>query len=95
MTALRIADGFRRGAAVTFQVDGAAVSGHRGETLAAALLAAGITRLRHSPREFSPRGAYCFMGVCQECVVQVDGVLRQSCQVPVEDGLVVELKGSL
>lgn len=95
MTALRVKDGFRRGAAVTFQVDGAAVGGHRGETLAAALLAAGLTRLRHSPREGAPRGAYCFMGVCQECVVQVDGVLRQSCQVPVEDGLVVELKGSL
>ena len=95
MTALRIADGFRRGVAVTFQVDGAAVGGHRGETLAAALLAAGVLRLRYSPRDLSPRGAYCFMGVCQECVVQVDGVLRQSCQVPVEDGLVVELKGSL
>jgi len=95
MTALRIADGFRRGAAVTLDVDGVATSAHRGETLAAALLAAGLARLRHSPRDVSPRGAYCFMGVCQECVVRVDGVLRQSCQVPVDDGLVVELKGSL
>ncbi|PZO00082.1 MAG: hypothetical protein DCF30_10215 [Hyphomicrobiales bacterium] len=95
MTALRIADGFRRGPAVTFDVDGMAIRAHAGETLAAALLAAGITRLRRSPREGAPRGAYCFMGVCQECVVRVDGALRQSCQVPVEDGLVVELKGSL
>lgn len=95
MTALRMKDALRRGDAVTFAVEGRSVMAHRGETLAAALLAAGITRLRHSPREGAPRGAYCFMGVCQECVVQVDGVLRQSCQVPVEDGLVVELKGSL
>ncbi|OYW67555.1 MAG: hypothetical protein B7Z40_06730 [Bosea sp. 12-68-7] len=95
MTALRMKDTFRRGDAVTLTVEGRCVMAHRGETLAAALLAAGMARLRHSPRDFSPRGAYCFMGVCQECVVRVDGVLRQSCQVPVEDGLVVELKGSL
>ncbi|KPF67589.1 hypothetical protein IP69_12820 [Bosea sp. AAP35] len=95
MTALRIADGFQRGAAVTFEVDGSPVRAHRGETLAAALMAAGIVRLRHSPRDGVARGAYCFMGVCQECVVRVDGVLRQSCQVGVEDGLRIELRGSV
>lgn len=95
MTALRFAGGFGRGAAVTFDVDGAAVTGYRGETLAAALLAAGIVALRRSPREAAPRGAYCFMGVCQECVVWVDGALRQSCQVAVEDGLRVELRGAV
>ena len=95
MTAMRLADGFGRGAAVAFHVDGEAVRAHRGETLAAALLAAGIVALRRSPRAGAPRGAYCFMGVCQECVVRVDGILRQSCQVAVEDGLEVELKGAV
>jgi predicted molibdopterin-dependent oxidoreductase YjgC len=95
MTALRIADGFQRGAGVTFVVDGMAVAAHRGETLAAALMAAGLLRLRHSPRDFAPRGAFCFMGVCQECVVRVDGVLRQSCQVAAEDGLAVVLRGAV
>lgn len=95
MTALRIADGFQRGAATSLDVDRLAVAAHRGETLAAALMAAGLLRLRRSPRDGTPRGAFCFMGVCQECVVQVDGVLRQACQVVVEDGLRVELKGSV
>ena len=95
MTALRSVDGFQRGAPVTFEVDGTSVRAHDGETLAAALMAAGILRLRHSPRDGAPRGAYCFMGVCQECVVRIDGALRQSCQVGVEDGLRVELKGAI
>ncbi len=93
MTAMRLANGFQRGDPVSFDVEGMRVSGHRGETLAAALMAAGILRLRHSPREGGGRGAFCFMGVCQECVLQVDGVLRQSCQVTVAEGMNVILKG--
>lgn len=95
MTALRLKSGFQRGEAVAFKVDGQQVTGYRGETLAAALLAAGITGLRHSPRDGAPRGAYCFMGVCQECLVRVDGALLQACQVAVTDGLVVELRGAI
>jgi len=95
MTAVRFLKGVERAETVTFSVDGAQVAGHRGETLAAALLAAGILGLRRSPRDATPRGAFCFMGVCQECVVHVDGVLRQSCQVVLTDGLVVELRGAL
>lgn len=95
MTAIRFPTGVERAGVVRFSVDGAPVSARRGETLAAALLAAGVLRLRRSPRDGGPRGAFCFMGVCQECVLRVDGVLRQACQVPVEDGLAVELRGSL
>lgn len=95
MTALRPTDGFERGPAITFSVDGITVSAHRGETLAAAMLASGFSRLRHSPRDAAPRGAYCFMGVCQECLVRVDGTLRQACLVSVAEGLVVELRGAV
>ncbi|MFY8154999.1 MAG: 2Fe-2S iron-sulfur cluster-binding protein, partial [Hyphomicrobiales bacterium] len=45
-------DAFRRGDAVTLTVEGRSVMAHRGETLAAALMAAGMARLRHSPRDF-------------------------------------------
>ena len=65
-----------------------------GETLATALAAAGILRLRLSPRARTPRGAFCFMGVCQECAIHVDGVLRQACMVPVREGMIVELRGA-
>ena len=42
-------------------------------------------------REPGVRGApYCMMGVCQECLVRVDGVLHQACLTRVEDGMRVE-----
>ena len=74
-------------------VDGVAVAAHAGESLAAALLAAGVLRLRDSPRQVAPRGALCFMGVCQECVVRVNGATVQACLVRVAAGMDVRLVG--
>jgi D-hydroxyproline dehydrogenase subunit gamma len=62
-----------------------------GRSVAAALLAVGIRKLRESPRAGAPRGAFCMMGVCQECVVHIDGHLRQACMVPVTPGLAITL----
>ena len=50
----------------------------------------GESRELGGPRTGSPRGAFCMMGVCQECLVRIDGVLRQACLTPVEDGMRVE-----
>ncbi len=70
-------------------MDGRPVEAHAGESLAAALLAAGIRMLRRSPRDGAPRGAFCWMGLCQECTVTVEGVRRPACRVEARDGLVV------
>jgi predicted molibdopterin-dependent oxidoreductase YjgC len=78
---------------VTLLVDGASVSALAGQTLATALGTAGMLRLRESPRAGAPRGAFCFMGICQECTIYVDGALRQACMTPVAEGMVVELRG--
>jgi len=78
---------------VTFTVDGMSASAPAGEPLASALAILGYVQLRASPRDGKPRGAFCFMGVCQECVVHVDGVLRQACLTPVTAGMAVELRG--
>lgn len=78
---------------VTIRVDGEPVQAVEGEMLAAALMAAGIWRLRASPRLGAPRGAFCLMGVCQECAIHVDGRLAQACLTPVAEGLAVELRG--
>lgn len=91
MTAVRLSPAASRGAPVRLRVDGRSVDAYPGETLAAALMAAGVLRLRFSPRAGAPRGAFCFMGACQECLVRVDGVLRQSCLLPVADGMEVSL----
>jgi predicted molibdopterin-dependent oxidoreductase YjgC len=88
--ATRMSD-WQRGKPVSVLVEGTRIGAHEGEMLAAALLAAGIVQLRRSPQAGTARGAFCLMGVCQECLVRIDGQTRQACLVSVQDGLVVEL----
>ncbi|HXP73259.1 MAG TPA: (2Fe-2S)-binding protein [Stellaceae bacterium] len=76
---------------VTIAVDGLAVSARAGETVAAALLAAGFGAFRTTPASGSSRGPYCMMGVCFDCLVAVDGVgSRQACLVQVREGMRIE-----
>ena len=76
---------------IAFQVDGRTVRAPAGLTLAAALLENGIRALRRSPVDGAPRGAFCHMGVCQECVVSVDGRRVRACCVTVRPGMAVTL----
>lgn len=59
--------------------------------LAASLLAAGIRVFRESAVSGSPRGPNCMMGVCYDCLVEVDGVVQQSCQLQVQAGMKVAM----
>ncbi len=72
-----------------FTFDRSPIEAFAGESVAAALLASGIRTLRVSPRTAQARGAFCWMGICQECTVTGDGVRRPACQVEVQDGLTV------
>jgi len=74
---------------VVIEVDGHTVSGRRGDSVAVALLTAGISTLRHSPRLGAPRGIFCLMGSCQECLVIVDGHRRLACETVIEAGMSV------
>ena len=79
------------GAPVAITVDGKRVGCRAGDTVAAAMIAAGIDHCRTTPVTGAPRAPYCLMGVCFECLVTVDGVgSRQGCLVPVHDGMAVE-----
>lgn len=81
----------QRGAALKIFVDGKEVEAFAGETVAAALLAAGIRGFRLSHKHKEPRSLYCGMGVCYECLVTVNGVHAQrACVTFVEDGMKVE-----
>ena len=80
-----------RGRAVRISFDGQSLCAYEGETVAAALLAAGRRVWRYSGGLGEPRGLFCGMGVCFDCVVQIDGrpnVL--ACQTPVRDGMHVQ-----
>ena len=85
---------FRRlaeGSTVSLTIDGKAVRAGSGDTVAAALLSAGIEHCRTTPVTGAPRAPYCLMGVCFDCLVTIDGVgSRQGCLVPVREGMTVE-----
>jgi len=75
-------------AAVTIRVDGQSVKAAAGDTVAAALLAAGIGVFRKAPVGGGARAPYCMMGVCFDCLVTIDGVgNRQACLVSVREGM--------
>src|SRR5579862_327748 len=85
----RIDSFIKRPPTVAITVDGRIVKAPPGESLAVALFAAGIRELRRSPRTGGARGMFCLMGVCQECVVTVDGRRTTACNLAVRDGMVV------
>ena len=79
------------GTAVTLKVDGKPIRARAGDTVAAAMLAAGLDHCRTTPVSGAPRAPYCLMGVCFDCLVTIDGVgSRQGCLVPVREGMAVE-----
>ena len=66
-----------RGSAFTFTFEGQAISAYPGETIGAALMAAGILTFRTTRRQGRPRGLFCGIGICFDCLVVVDGVPNQ------------------
>jgi predicted molibdopterin-dependent oxidoreductase YjgC len=60
------------------------------QTVAGALLAAGILSWRTTRTGDRPRGLFCGIGVCQDCLVVIDGAPDQrACLTPARDGMVV------
>jgi predicted molibdopterin-dependent oxidoreductase YjgC len=76
-----------------FTFEGRAVPAEPGQTVAAALWASGIRWWRRTRRSGEPRGLFCGIGVCFDCLVVVNGVTGQrACLVEVGDGDVVEIQ---
>ncbi len=79
---------FDRGEEIVFTFDGREVRAHLGETIAAALAAAGITAYRRSIKLHRERGFFCGIGRCASCSVVVDGVPDvRACVTPVRAGM--------
>ncbi len=76
------------GATVTIELDGTRCAVPAGMSVAAALLASGLRRFRTTPVTQAPRAPYCMMGVCFECLMEIDGVAsQQTCRIAVREGL--------
>jgi predicted molibdopterin-dependent oxidoreductase YjgC len=75
---------------LSFTLDGKPMEARAGDSVAAALLANGVSSCRTTPVSGTPRAPFCMMGVCFDCLMMIDGIgNRQACQVPVRAGMVV------
>ena len=74
---------------VEFTFDDVAIWGYAGESLAAALIRSRYLHLRDAPKDAGPRGAFCLMGLCQECVVVLKGQTVESCRIEVQPGITI------
>lgn len=81
---------------VLIKFDGELVEALEGEPIAAALLAAGKTVFRYTRKRKEPRGVYCAIGRCTDCMMIVDGVPNvRTCVTPVRAGMKVETQHGL
>ncbi|MBT5072155.1 MAG: (2Fe-2S)-binding protein [Kordiimonadaceae bacterium] len=78
-----------RSVEISFEFDGKNYPAFDGETIAAALLRSNVLNIRNAPSG-SPRGIFCVMGACQECVVEIDGIKVEACRTSVADGLIIK-----
>ena len=76
---------------LTIFIDGTATPARHGDTVAAAMLGSGYVACRTAAVSGTPRGPYCLMGVCFDCLVKIDGdANRQACMTTVRDGMRIE-----
>ncbi len=83
----RVHRGVKRGRRFEIEVDGERVIAYEGETIAAALIAAGRRGFRRTEKMNQPRGLYCGIGLCHDCMMVVNGVPNtRACQTPATPG---------
>ena len=89
----RIEGAVSREPAIEIIVDGHSLRAFPGESVAVALLAAGKRVLRTTARHSEPRGLYCGIGICFDCVMVVDGQPNvRACQTRVRPGMRIEMQ---
>ena len=77
-------------------VDGKKISAYEGEPIAAALTAAGIKVFRFTPNKGKPRGLFCAVGRCTDCVMTVNGEPNvRTCVTAATQGMKVETQEGL
>lgn len=79
---------------VTF--DGRSLPAREGESIASMLRAHGVVVLRTMPDSDAPRGVFCGVGRCPDCMMTVDGELNvRACVTRVRDGMVIRTQRGL
>ena len=81
---------------VTVILDGVPIKVEKGQMIAAALLEKGIRVNRYTRKNHAPRGIFCGIGQCTDCVMIVNGQINvRTCITPVEEGMVIETQNRM
>ncbi|MBB5686864.1 (2Fe-2S)-binding protein [Sphingobium boeckii] len=91
---MRIEQDVTRGAAIEISVDGIALAAFDGETIATAMLSQGMAMFRRDARG-RPRGLFCNMGTCGECMVTLTAENRRvrACVTDAQNGMDIATDG--
>lgn len=82
---------FSRGKTISFFFNDKEITAYEGETIAAALHAAGVKALSHSHEKNRPRGLFCAIGNCSSCIMEVNGESNvRVCIEMAKEGMVVK-----
>ena len=78
---------------LAFTFEGHPLAARQGNSVAAALLQAGVVAFRRTAVSGAPRAPYCMMGACFDCLVEIDGVPnRQACLIELRAGMAVRIQ---
>lgn len=81
---------------VEIEVDGEKIQAIEGEPIASALLAAGKSVFRYTRKRHEPRGVFCAIGRCTDCMMTVDGIPNvRTCVTPVKAGMKIQTQHGL
>ncbi len=82
---------FELGPKIQFTIDGKSMAGFEGEPIAMALRSNGILIHRYTTHRNEPRGMFCGIGRCTDCIMVVNGQPNiRTCVEPLKPGMVVE-----
>ena len=82
---------FEKGRKVRFTFDGKAMEGFEGEPIAVALMSNNVSVYRYTSKRNEPRGIFCAIGRCTDCIIVVDGVPNvRTCVEPLKEGMAVQ-----
>ena len=86
-----IIEDFKKGDLVEFELDGKKMTGYDGQPIAAAIRAAGVMIHRYTTNRCEPRGIFCAIGRCTDCVMIVDGTPNvRTCVTTLKPNMVVQ-----
>jgi len=82
---------FEKGNRVQFSFDGQTMDGFEGEPIAISLRSNGVLIHRYTSRRNEPRGMFCAIGRCTDCIMVVNGRPNiRTCVEPLKSGMIVE-----